>query len=111
VGLWKLPKRTMMIGKSSRRGLVYRLTHRWQLLEAVLTLLCALSDDIRSILDEDDEANIPHTVRIQELYSDVVAGLMFEYGQPSHWTRRSMLTFRRRVYSRKGVCVCWYFCS
>jgi hypothetical protein len=57
-------------------------------LEAVLTLLCALSDDIRSILLDDDKANVPHTVKIQELYSDVVAGLMFEHGLSSQSRRK-----------------------
>ena len=66
---------------AARIGQTPSLTCRWQPLEAVLTLLCALSDDIRSILLDDDKANVPHTVKIQELYSDVVAGLMSEHGQ------------------------------
>lgn len=57
------------------------LMRRWQPLEAVLLLLCSLSEDIRSILLEDDEQSRPQTIKIKELYSDVVAGLMYEHGQ------------------------------
>ena len=54
---------------------------RWQPLEAVLTLLCAMSDDIRSVLLDDDEKKFPQTIKLQDLYSNVVAGLMYEHGQ------------------------------
>jgi hypothetical protein len=57
------------------------LIFRWQPLEAVLTLLCALGDDIRSVLLDDDKRKAPQTVKIQELYSDVVAGLMVDHGK------------------------------
>ena len=40
-----------------------------------------MSDDIRSVLLDDDEKKFPQTIKLQDLYSNVVAGLMYEHGQ------------------------------
>ena len=49
---------------------------RWQPLEAMLSLLIALGDDIGDILEADKMFGRPPTIALGQLYSEVVASIL-----------------------------------
>jgi hypothetical protein len=54
---------------------------RWKPLEAVLALLGGISDDIRGLLEDDEDKGRPRTVDIPALLDSVIPGLLDQVGE------------------------------